>query len=124
MLKRKFAVLFAAIALLLSAGCGANETQWASDSNLVFRGIMVGKTTYEELLKAEPDFTNDIDLADLGDLMPNESRSWHVVEYADFTAFTDETLQQITIKPDCTEKLLYSITMKDTLEEALAKLPT
>lgn len=124
MLKRKLGVFIAVVALLLSAGCGANEAQWASDGDLVFHGIMVGETTYEELLQNKPDFTNDIDLADLGDLMPNEPRSGHVVEYADFTVVADETVQQINIKPACTEPLPYGIVMSDDLTEVLAKLPT
>ena len=109
--------------ILTVTGCTNEETaQGIDDEEMRFQGILVGETTYDDLLALDITPLKDIDLNSLVNLT-TEPMSGHFLQYEGFDVVAQEKVQSINIYEDYSGSLYGDLHMGDNLDALLSKLP-
>lgn len=107
---------------LLSSCINQDTSSNISDEEMSFQGIVVGKTTYDDLQELRLTPLKDIDMNNLRNLIP-EPMSGHYIQYNGFEIFVDDTVKSINISKEYSGTLFADLHMGDSLDIVLSKLP-
>lgn len=124
MKRKKFMPVFLILLLIIILiGCAEEKMPAGlNDEEMRFEGILVGETSYADLLALDMEPLADIDLSALGNLS-EEAMSGHFLQYAGFEVAAQEKVQSINIYEDYSGSLYGDLHMGDNLDALLSKLP-